>query len=105
LKPGEQINNYLNRDAFVLPAPGALGNATRNFAVGPAFWQVDLAVSKLVSVVGMQRLELRVEAFKPVQHLQLGRPRPSTSTRQISGASPRRPALRAFCSLGLKYDF
>ena len=63
LEPAEQINNYLNRDAFALPAPGTVGNATRNLAVGPSYWQVDLAISKLISIVGTQRLELRLETF------------------------------------------
>ena len=74
LEPGEQINNYFNRDAFALPAPGTLGNATRNVAVGPAFWQVDLAISKLVSVVGTQRLELRFEAFNLFNTFNWGNP-------------------------------
>ena len=96
LKPGEQINNYFNRAAFALPASGTLGNATRNLAVGPAFWQIDLAISKLVPF-GTQRLELRVEAFNLFNHFNWG-VRPPTSTRRRSDASPRRPALRASCN-------
>ena len=52
LEPGQQIDNYFNREAFALPAAGAVGNLTRNIAVGPAFWQVDLAISKLISSSG-----------------------------------------------------
>jgi hypothetical protein len=73
LKPGQQIDNYLNRNAFVLPAAGAVGNVTRNVAVGPAFWQIDLAISKLVSF-GTQRLELRLESFNVLNHFNWGNP-------------------------------
>ena len=43
LKPGEQIADYFNRDAFAQPAPGTFGNLPRNAAVGPPFRQIDLA--------------------------------------------------------------
>jgi hypothetical protein len=56
-------NNWLNPDAFEQPAPGTLGNFRRNSARGPGFWAVDAAVSRLVSLGGSRRLELRVEAF------------------------------------------
>src|ERR1041384_1298138 len=73
LKPGVPILNYLNRDAFRLPAPGTVGNLTRNIGVGPAFWQINLAISKLVPV-GTQRLELRLEKVNPLNHLNSGLP-------------------------------
>src|SRR5439155_26307128 len=38
LKPGQPINDYMNRNAFVQPALGTLGTASRNLAVGPGFW-------------------------------------------------------------------
>jgi hypothetical protein len=59
---GEQIANYFNRAAFAQGATGTLGNAPRNVAVGPAFWQVDLAVSRLVPF-GTRQVELRLETF------------------------------------------
>ena len=44
-------------------APGTLGNFHRNSLRGPGFWAVDAAVSRLVSLGGSRRVELRVEAF------------------------------------------
>ena len=104
VKPGELILNYFNRAAFAHPTAGTLGNAMRNLAVGPGFWQVNLAVSKLVTVVGMQRLELRVEAFNLFNNFNWGDP----TTNFNSGSFGRietqagEPRILQF---GIKYDF
>jgi hypothetical protein len=104
LKPGEQVIDYLNRSAFVLPDLGTLGTAKRNLGQGPGFWQVDMALSKLVSVVGSQRLELRVEAFNLFNNFNWGNPvtnfNSSTFGRITSQAGT--PRIMQF---GLKYDF
>ena len=57
------LNNWLNPAAFALPAPGTLGNFRRNSVRGPGFWTVDAALSRLVSLGGSRRVELRVETF------------------------------------------
>jgi hypothetical protein len=57
------LTNYFNRAAFAQPEPGTYGNEKRNALVGPHFWSVDLAVSRQVSVVAAQTLELRLETF------------------------------------------
>ena len=72
LSPGQQIDNYFNRAAFALAPLGELGDAKRNLAVGPSFWQVDMLLSRLIQL-GTQRVELRFETSQPAQHLQLGR--------------------------------
>ena len=56
-------NDWLNPDAFELPAPGTLGNFRRNSVRGPGFWTVDAALSRLVSLGASRRVALRVEAF------------------------------------------
>jgi hypothetical protein len=61
-KAGEQIIDYFNRNAFAQGAAGTLGNLERNIAVGPKFWQVDMAISRLVSF-GQRQVELRLETF------------------------------------------
>ena len=73
LKPGQQIDNYFNRAAFALAPLGELGDAKRNLAVGPAFWQVDMALSRLIQV-GTQRLELRFETFNLFNTFNWGNP-------------------------------
>jgi hypothetical protein len=68
------LTSYFNRDAFAQPTPGTLGNLSRNAVVGPSYWDVNLAVSKLVSVGATQRLELRIEAFNLFNQFNWGDP-------------------------------
>jgi hypothetical protein len=57
------LTNYFNRAALAQPEPGTYGSLKRNALTGPKYWSVDLAVSRVVGVPGMQNLELRLEAF------------------------------------------
>ena len=68
------LTNYFNRAAFAQPAPGAFGNLMRNALTGPSYWNVDLAISRMLDVVGMQRLELRLEAFNLLNTFNWGQP-------------------------------
>jgi TonB dependent receptor-like, beta-barrel len=104
LKPGEPILNYFNRAAFAHAAPGLLGNAMRNLAVGPSFWQINLAVSKLVSVVGAQRLELRVEAFNLFNTFNWGNPTTNFNSGQFGRIESQAGESRIM-QFGIKYDF
>ena len=99
LEPGQQIDNYFNRAAFALAAlwaPWAMRK--RNLAVGPSFWQVDMAISKLVPV-GTQRLELRLEVFNVLNTFNWGNPiavlqRGDVRTHHHAGRRSAHPAVR-----------
>jgi hypothetical protein len=113
-KPGEPIENYFNRNAFALAAPGTLGNTIRNVAVGPKFWQVDLAISKLVSLVGTQRIELRFETFNLFNTFNWGNPGaasddPTAQSVNFSASTFGRITSQAgiprILQFGVKYDF
>ena len=104
MEPGEIINNYFNRAAFAQPAPGTLGNAMRNLAVGPAFWQIDLAISKLVSVVGTQRLELRLETFNLFNTFNWGSPATNFNAATFGRITSQAGEPRIL-QFGVKYDF
>jgi hypothetical protein len=104
LEPGEQINNYFDRAAFAHAAPGTLGNATRNLAVGPAFWQVDLAISKLVSLVGTQRVELRFETFNLFNTFNWGDPVTNFNSGSFGRITTQAGDPRIL-QFGVKYDF
>ena len=103
LKPGVPILNYLNRDAFTLPAPGTVGNVTRNIAVGPTFWQINLAISRLVPV-GMQRLELRLETFNLLNHFNWGAPTTNFNSSNFGRITSQAGDSRIL-QFGIKYDF
>ena len=68
------ITQYFNRAAFAQPAPGTLGDLERNAAVGPNFWNIDLALSRLIALGATQRLELRLESFNLLNHFNWGNP-------------------------------
>jgi hypothetical protein len=104
LNAGQQIDNYFNRDAFVLPAPGTVGNLTRNIVVGPGFWQIDLAISKLISVAGMQRLELRLESFNLLNTFNWGNPAINLNAATFGRITTQAGDPRIL-QFGVKYDF
>jgi Carboxypeptidase regulatory-like domain len=104
LEPGEQINDYFNRDAFAQPASGTQGTAIRNVAVGPKFWQIDLAVSKLVTPVGTQRLELRLEVFNVFNTFNWGNPATNLNAANFGRITEQTGDPRIL-QFGFKYDF
>ena len=97
------LNSYLNRDAFAQPAAGAFGNHERNSIKGPAFWTVDLALSRLISF-GTRNIELRAEAFNLLNHFNWGNPGTNLNANtfgriQSIAGTPR------IMQFGLKYGF
>jgi hypothetical protein len=101
------LTSYFNRAAFAQPAPGTLGNLERNAAVGPHYWSVDLAVSRLVGVGATRRVELRLEAFNLFNRFNWGDP-VATNLNFNAGTFGRittqagEPRIIQF---GIKYDF
>ena len=69
----KSLNNYLNRAAFALPAPGTFGSHERNSIRGPGFWKVDLAVTRLFPV-GTHTIEARIETFNLFNNINWGNP-------------------------------
>ena len=66
--PADQrtVQNWLNRDAVVLPTDPSqpFGNAPRNSVRGPLVWQMDFAASKRIGLPWPSaNVELRLEAF------------------------------------------
>jgi hypothetical protein len=68
------MNNYLNPAAFAYPAPGTLGNHVRASIEGPAYWSIDLALARRISLRASQVLELRLETFNLLNHFNWGNP-------------------------------
>lgn len=66
LKTGTQ---WLNPAAFMTPQPGTFGNLPRNAVRGPAFWQLDLSLSKT-----WRRMTGRVEVFNATNRLNYENP-------------------------------
>ena len=70
----QSVNNYLNLQAFSLPAAGIFGNAGRNLARGPSQWQIDTALEKRIAIFENLGLKFRAEAFNLLNHPQYGLP-------------------------------
>lgn len=54
---------YFNINAFALPALGTFGNLGWNSVVGPTFWDIDLALSRIFRFKESQSIEIRADAF------------------------------------------
>ena len=98
------LTSYFNRAAFAQPAPGTLGDLERNAAVGPNYWNVDLAVSRLVALVGTQRLELRLESFNLLNHFNWGLPLNNFNAGTFGRITTQAGEPRII-QFGMKYDF
>ena len=100
------LTSYFNRVALAQPAPGTLGNLTRNAAIGPAFWNIDLAVSRLIPM-GTRRLEFRIESFNLLNHFNWGDPQANQlnfNNGQFGRITTQAGAPRIM-QFGVKYDF
>ena len=79
--------------------------------VGPDYWNIDLAVSKLIAVTGTQRLEVRIETFNLLQPLQLGRSHDDTQNYNVNfnagtfGRITTQAGEPRIIQFGIKYDF
>ncbi len=110
LKPGVDVNeltqgNFGTREkffdptAFGVPAPGTLGNASRNLLLGPALSSVNFTMSKFFSLGERARLQFRSEFFNLFNHTNFGLPSsqvfnttaidPRTGETQINPAAGR----------------
>ena len=98
------LTSYFNRAAFAQPPPGTLGDLPRNAVVGPNFWNVDLAVSKLIAVSATQRLELRLESFNLLNHFNWGDPVVNFNAGTFGRITTQAGAPRIL-QFGIKYDF
>ncbi len=94
---------FLDSLAFAQPAAGTLGTSVRNSVRGPGSKNIDLALSRNISISNMKNVEVRVEAFNALNWFQWGQPstaRNSATFGQITSAgSPR------VIQFGVKYAF
>jgi hypothetical protein len=98
------LDNYLNPAAFAYPAPGTLGDHVRASIEGPAFWTIDLALARSISITGTQSVELRLETFNLLNHFNWGDPTVNLDAAnfgriQSQAGSPR------ILQFGMKYGF
>ncbi len=102
-KDAGPLEQYLNPDAFGVPAPGTLGNHGRNSLVGPGTWDFDAALSRIFSIREAQKLEFRAEAYNVTNSF---RPlNPGTSITSGTFGQIRTAAAPRIMQFALKYTF
>ena len=86
--------------------PGAFGDLPINAGKGPARWTIDMALTRNIHLTQAQNLELRLESFNLLNHVNLGNPNTNLNlanfgriTALQTGATPR------ILQFGLKYGF
>ena len=98
------LTNYFDRDAFAQAAIGTNGDLEQNAAVGPNFWNVNLALSKLVSLASAQQLELRLEVFNLLNQFNWGNPSANFNSGTFGRITSMAGEPRIF-QFGVKYGF
>ena len=70
----QTVNNWINANAFAVPATLTFGNAGRGLVRSPHAWQTDLALERVVKLNERFSLDFRAEAFNVFNHDQLADP-------------------------------
>jgi hypothetical protein len=100
----KSLARYLNPAAFAQPAPGTFGSYIRNSIRGPAYWTVDLAVSRQLSIAAARNLELRVEFFNLFNTFNWGNPVTNFNSGSFGRITSMTGAPR-ITQFGVKYGF
>jgi hypothetical protein len=66
--PGASGLQFLNANAFAVPATGTFGDLGRNTFYGPSFKQLDVSFLKKTKLTESKGLEFRAEMFNIVNH-------------------------------------
>ncbi len=101
---GETLTSYFKRAAFAQPAPGTLGDLERNAAIGPHYWSIDMALSRLIGVGATRRVELRLEAFNLFNRFNWGDPVTNFNAGTFGRITTQAGDPRII-QFGIKYDF
>jgi hypothetical protein len=81
----QTIDNWLNRAAFAIPAPGTWGNLGRFVARGPGVNQFDVSLQKTAPITENHRLAFRAEFFNILNRPHLGLPASNVSAASAFG--------------------
>ncbi|HEY1216075.1 MAG TPA: TonB-dependent receptor, partial [Bryobacteraceae bacterium] len=71
---GRTPAQWINPAAFAVPTKGTFGNAGRDIARGPDFFQIDASLSKQIAIRERASVEFRGEAFNLLNRPQYGQP-------------------------------
>jgi len=104
--PDRTYAQWLNPAAFARPADGAYGTMTLDAILGVPRWNVDMGLSRSLSVAADRQLQLRLEVFNLFNTVTPANPQTTMSSSDFGkvtalapGTSPR------IVQLAVKYQF
>jgi hypothetical protein len=74
ISPEVNRNDFLNVSAFQVQTLNTPGDASRDVALGPGLFNLDLSLAKQFVFTERQHMEIRLEAFNSTNHTQFGNP-------------------------------
>lgn len=83
--------------------PGTIGNAMRDFIIGPGINNTDLSLQKNVTITGERQLQFRIDTFNVFNHTQFSNPSGSFTSGSFMKVTGARAARIA--QLGVKFLF
>ena len=101
---GDSLLTYLNRSAFAQPALGTFGNFVFGGVEGPGYWDINLAISRLLQFGATRNLELRMEIFNLTNNFNWGTPNLNLNNPQFGRITTMTGAPRVM-QFGIKYGF
>ena len=90
-RPGASLSYYdpqLSSTTFTTPGLDQIGNAGRNSAFGPRFFNADMALQKDFSIREKLTMQLRVDAYNAFNHINFGNPGGNLSASGGIGGGP-----------------
>ena len=85
------LNQWFDPTAFSLPPVGELGNAGRNFLIGPHFWNIDFSTMKNTRINETINLQFRAEFFNIFNHANWGLPNAAVFVQTANGGGAYNP--------------
>jgi Carboxypeptidase regulatory-like domain len=88
-------NEWFNPEAFLAPAPGTFGNASRDALIGPGLADLDVSLAKTTPVREKIRSQFRVEYFNVLNRANFSTP---NAVVYSTGPTPAKPSTAAALS-------
>lgn len=101
--PAQFLKGIFPVSAFPIPTKGTDGSLGRNTFTGPSYQEIDASLAKHFAITELIKLEIRVEAFNALNHVNLNPPTTDLSS-SVFGRSTSTLIPRQF-QAGVRIDF
>ncbi len=97
--------NYLNPNAFSIPAQFTFGNSSRNCVFGPGYLVPDIGIHRSIAIHEGIKMEIRGDAFNFLNHAGLSNPATNLSSPSTFGKITSVAVSARVIQLGAKLTF